>query len=67
MTKQTSELRGVIVREGGLFVLIVTFDAKFFSLLFALYIMKPDVGLVMGEKRGGFLGCTEKKNKDGTT
>lgn len=67
MTKQTAELRRMIGRQRCLLVLVMAFGTEFFSFLFALYIMKPIMGLVMGEKGCGLFRGIQEKDQNGST
>jgi len=64
MAKEAAVFWWVSVREGSLFVLIVTVETEFFSVFFAFHIMKRFMDLVVGKVRGCFFGSIEQENED---
>jgi hypothetical protein len=64
VAKETAIFRGMPIRQRGLFILIMAFQAKFFRLLFSLDVMKTVMDFIMGKGRGRLFRCIEKKNKD---
>lgn len=53
--------------QGRFFALVVTIEAEFFCLFFALDSMKLVMDFVMGQGGGGLLWGVEKKNQDAGT
>lgn len=64
VAKEAAIFRGMPLGKGGLFILIMAFQAEFFRLLFSVDVMETAMDFIMGKGRGRFFRCIEKKNKD---
>jgi hypothetical protein len=67
VAKETTILGRVTVRERCFFVLIMTFEAKFFSILFIFDPIKTIVDFIMGKGGSRFFGSIEEEDKDSST
>ena len=64
VAKEAAIFRGMPLGKRGLFILIMAFQAEFFRLFFPLDGMETAMDFIMGQGRGRFFRCIEKKNKN---